>query len=130
MYESALGNKTGKAVDVASGMLIHEAKHFDLPELEEPYNLLSRTRRIGEYNVMYPHVTPDENYTTDWRSILLFDEKKDGFRRIKSARRHHQMWPLDRQIARSGNHSRARIPDTRGDRCGRRNGKSTRPTDI
>jgi hypothetical protein len=31
---------------------------------------------------MYPHVTPNENYTTDWRSILLFDEKRDGFRRI------------------------------------------------
>jgi hypothetical protein len=82
MYESALGNKTGKAVDVASGMLIHEAKHFDLPELEEPYNLLSRQRTIGEYNTMYPHVTPDENYNTDWRSILVYDELRDGFRRI------------------------------------------------
>ena len=82
MYESALGNKTGKAVDVASGMLIHEAKHFDLPDLEEPANLLSRPRQIGEYNVMYPHMTPDSTYNSDWRAILVYDEKRDGFRRI------------------------------------------------
>ena len=82
MYESALGNKTGKAVDVASGLLIHEAKHFDLPDIEEPHNLLSRPRMIGEYNVMYPHMTPDASYNSDWRAILVYDEKRDGFRRI------------------------------------------------
>ena len=31
---------------------------------------------------LYPHVTPDENYNTDWRSILVYDELRDGFRRI------------------------------------------------
>lgn len=50
MYKEQLANGNPKTLDAISNALIFEAKSFNLPTADDPVNVLSRRRTIGEYH--------------------------------------------------------------------------------
>ena len=84
LYDSALpGANDKKVLDVHSGALIFETKHFEVPGTTEPINPLARDRSIGEYAVSFPHLPVMNNaayeYSSEHRSILVYNEAIDSW---------------------------------------------------
>ena len=50
LYKEQLANGNPKTLDAISNALIFEAKSFNLPSTDDPVNVLSRRRTIGEYH--------------------------------------------------------------------------------
>lgn len=72
-------------VDVANDCTIVETKSFELPNLGEPIDPMTRNATIGEYYTMFNHLrgsVAPEKYRTAMRDIFLYNEDKDGFTRI------------------------------------------------
>ena len=84
MYAEQLANGNPTSLDAAAGTLIFEAKSFNIPNVDDPVNVLSRRRSIGEYVVSFPHVeyTESRKYASTFRDILVYDESRDGFKKI------------------------------------------------
>ena len=78
----ALGNP--QMLDVAANTLIFETKQFQLPNVDDPVNITSRRRTIGEYAVSFPHLDYSScgKYTSSMRDIMMYDEDRDGFTKI------------------------------------------------
>ena len=78
----ALGNP--QMLDVAANTLIFETKQFQLPNEDDPVNITSRRRTIGEYAVSFPHLDYSScgKYTSSMRDIMMYDEDRDGFTKI------------------------------------------------
>lgn len=81
----ALGNP--QMLDVAANTLIFETKQFQLPNEDDPVNITSRRRTIGEYAVSFPHLDYSScgKYTSSMRDIMMYDEDRDGFTKISIA---------------------------------------------
>lgn len=75
-----VGNPT--SLDVAANCLIFECKSFNIPGYDDPVNITSRRKTIGEVMVSFPHVDVREKYTSAQRDILAYDEDRDGFRKL------------------------------------------------
>jgi len=73
-----------KSLDVASNCLIFETKQFNIPNVEDPVNITSRNRSIGEYMVSFPHLDYAScgKYTSSMRDIMVYDEDRDGFTKL------------------------------------------------
>lgn len=78
----ALGNP--QMLDVAANTLIFETKQFQLPNEDDPVNITSRRRTIGEYAVSFPHLDYSScgKYNSSMRDIMMYDEDRDGFTKI------------------------------------------------
>lgn len=87
MYKEQLANGNPKTLDAISNALIFEAKSFNLPSADDPVNVLSRRRTIGEYAVSFPHVDLNscKSYSSAFRDILVYDENRDGFKKLTLA---------------------------------------------
>ena len=74
-------------LDVAANTLIFETKQFQIPNEDDPVNITSRRRTIGEYVVSFPHLDYSAcgKYTTSMRDIMIYDEDRDGFSKISLA---------------------------------------------
>jgi len=84
MYNEQLADGNPKSLDVASNALIFEAKSFNLPNSDDPVNVLSRRRTVGEYAISFPHIDVSncKKYSSSFRDILVYDETRDGFKRL------------------------------------------------
>ena len=84
LYDSQLGLGDPKALDVAAGTLIFECKQFNLPQHDDPVNIMSRRRTIGKYVVFFPHVdfSAAKQYSSAFRDILVYDEDRDGWKKL------------------------------------------------
>lgn len=73
-----------KSLDVASNTLIFETKQFNLPNHDDPVNITSRRKAIGEYVVSFPHLDYAScgKYTSSMRDIMVYDEDRDGFTKL------------------------------------------------
>lgn len=67
---------------MAANCLIFECKSFNIPGYDDPVNITSRRKTIGEVMVSFPHVDVREKYTSAQRDILAYDEDRDGFRKL------------------------------------------------
>jgi hypothetical protein len=78
------GSGDPKSLDIASGCLIFETKLFNIPTENDPVNITSRKRSIGEYMVSFPHLDYNScgKYTTSMRDIMVYDEDRDGFGKL------------------------------------------------
>ena len=82
LYAENLGAGNPTSLDVAANCLIFECKSFNIPGYDDPVNITSRRRTIGEVMVSFPHVEVREKYTSAQRDILVYDEDRDGFRKL------------------------------------------------
>jgi hypothetical protein len=82
LYAENQGVGDPKSLDVAANCLIFECKSFNLPGYDDPVNITSRRKTIGELMVSFPHVDVKEKYTSAQRDILAYDEDRDGFRKL------------------------------------------------
>ena len=84
LYDEQLGLGDPKSLDVAAGTLIFECKQFNIPEFEDPVNIMSRRRTIGEYAVSFPHVdfSACKQYSSAFRDVLVYDEDRDGWKKL------------------------------------------------
>ena len=73
-----------KSLDIASNTLIFETKQFNLPNQDDPVNITSRKRAIGEYMVSFPHLDYGScgKYSSSMRDIMAYDEDRDGFTKL------------------------------------------------
>lgn len=67
---------------MAANCLIFECKSFNIPGYDDPVNITSRRKTIGEVMVSFPHVDVREKYTSAQRDVLAYDEDRDGFRKL------------------------------------------------
>jgi hypothetical protein len=76
-----------KSLDIASNCLIFETKQFNLPTIDEPVNITSRRRSIGEYMISFPHLDYAScgKYSSAMRDIMIYDEDRDGFTKLTVA---------------------------------------------
>jgi hypothetical protein len=79
------GNPT--MLDAAANTLIFETKQFQLPHTNDPVNITSRRRSIGEYMVSFPHLDYSScgKYTSAMRDIMIYDENRDGYAKLSLA---------------------------------------------
>ena len=84
LYNSALNGQNVNAVDIANNCQIFESKAFQMPEATEPLDLLWRERSCGEYYLMVNHLSgyPMTKYASNWRDIVVYNEKRDQFNPI------------------------------------------------
>ena len=85
LYNSALpASSNPKLLDLRTGCMIFETKSFESPDSREPVNPLSRPRSIGEYNYSGPFqpVTRHSPYYSASRTIVVYDESRDGWAHI------------------------------------------------
>ena len=80
LYNSALPSSGNtRFFDQRTGCLVFETKSFESPDQVEPINPLVRPRSIGEYNYSAPFSPVTEGYRTEERSIVVYDESRDGW---------------------------------------------------
>ena len=80
LYNSALPSSSNtRFFDQRTGCLVFETKSFESPDQVEPINPLVRPRSIGEYNYSAPFSPVTEGYRTEERSIVVYDESRDGW---------------------------------------------------
>lgn len=82
LYAESQGVGNPTSLDVAANCLIFECKSFNIPGYDDPVNITSRRKTIGEVMVSFPHVDVREKYTSAQRDILAYDEDRDGFRKL------------------------------------------------
>ena len=82
LYAENQGVGDPKSLDVAANCLIFECKSFNIPGYDDPVNITSRRKTIGEVMVSFPHVDVREKYTSAQRDVLAYDEDRDGFRKL------------------------------------------------
>lgn len=82
LYDENQGVGDPRSLDVAANCLIFECKSFNIPGYDDPVNITSRRKTIGEVMVSFPHVDVREKYTSAQRDILAYDEDRDGFRKL------------------------------------------------
>ena len=84
LYDEQLSDGDPTSLDVSAGTLIFECKQFNLPGHDDAVNIMSRRRTIGEYNVSFPHVdySACKDYSSAYRDIMIYDEDRDGFKKI------------------------------------------------
>ena len=82
LYDENQGVGNPKSLDVAANCLIFECKSFNIPGYDDPVNITSRRKTIGEVMVSFPHVDVREKYTSAQRDVLAYDEDRDGFRKL------------------------------------------------
>ena len=82
LYAENQGVGDPRSLDVAANCLIFECKSFNIPGYDDPVNITSRRKTIGEVMVSFPHVDVREKYTSAQRDILAYDEDRDGFRKL------------------------------------------------
>ena len=83
-YDEQQGLGDPKSLDVAAGTLIFECKQFEMPQIDDPVNIMSRRRTIGEYAVSFPHLdnSSAKHYSSAFRDILVYDEDRDGWKKL------------------------------------------------
>jgi hypothetical protein len=110
MYEENQGVGDAKSLDVSANTLIFECKQFNLPNHDDPVNITSRRRTIGEYAVSFPHVdySACQNYSSAFRDILVYDEDRDGFKKLglMEGLNHCQRFDRDGELSFDGFESR------------------------
>ncbi|MFB1020110.1 MAG: hypothetical protein QMC37_07720, partial [Flavobacteriales bacterium] len=110
MYEENQGVGDAKSLDVSANTLIFECKQFNLPNHDDPVNITSRRRTIGEYAVSFPHVdySACQNYSSAFRDILVYDEDRDGFKKLglMEGLNHCQRFNKDGELSFDGFESR------------------------
>lgn len=82
MYKTGLANNGSEEVAISNDCMIFEAKSIEIPGENEPVDLLTRSKTIGEFYPMMPHTDVDATYTSAQRSVTLYDARKDGFTKI------------------------------------------------
>ncbi len=83
LYNSQLPSAANtRFFDQKTGCLVFETKSFESPDSVEPINPLVRPRTIGEYYHSLPLAAPDKNYSTEHRTIIVYDEDRDGWASI------------------------------------------------
>jgi len=76
-------SKAPKKLLTFRGCTVHETRPFDMDFSGQPSELLRREQMIGGYNLMLPFSRPKKcDYTTDARSIYIFNMDLDRFEKI------------------------------------------------
>ncbi|KAK3247742.1 hypothetical protein CYMTET_42775 [Cymbomonas tetramitiformis] len=85
-FKSGLNGQPANVVDARNDCKIYESKSFELPDMNEPIDVMRRNRAIGEFYIMREDAESAQHckkYLTSHRSIIIYDEDVDNFTEIR-----------------------------------------------
>eukprot|EP00854_Cymbomonas_tetramitiformis_P032935 gene32935-42006_t len=86
-FKSGLNGQPANVVDSRNDCKIYESKSFELPDMNEPVDVMRRNRAIGEFYLMCEDIEAlshsSRNYTSSQRNIVIYDEDVDNFTEIR-----------------------------------------------
>ncbi|KAK3288628.1 hypothetical protein CYMTET_3846 [Cymbomonas tetramitiformis] len=86
-FKSGLNGQSANVVDARNDCKIYESKSFELPDMNEPVDVMRRNRAIGEFYLMCEDIEAlshsSRNYTSSQRNIVIYDEDVDNFTEIR-----------------------------------------------
>ncbi|KAK3288848.1 hypothetical protein CYMTET_3672 [Cymbomonas tetramitiformis] len=87
-FKSGLNGQPANVVDARNDCKIYESKSFELPDMNEPVDVMRRNRAIGEFYIMREDTESAQQcgkYLSSHRNIVIYDEDVDNFTEIRLA---------------------------------------------
>eukprot|EP00854_Cymbomonas_tetramitiformis_P009873 gene9873-11692_t len=85
-FKSGLNGQPANVVDARNDCKIYESKSFELPDMNEPVDVMRRNRAIGEFYIMREDTEAAQHcqkYLSSHRNIVIYDEDVDNFTEIR-----------------------------------------------